>query len=64
MVAKTEGGGVTWPEFYEEMIMQFGPDDLDNPMAALANLKRTETVAEYHKSFMNWPIWWMIQRGI
>ena len=32
--------------------MQFGPDDLDDPMAALANLKRTGTVSEYHKSFI------------
>ena len=45
-------GSVTWPEFYEEMILQYGPDDLDDPLAALANLKQTGTVQEYHKSFI------------
>ena len=30
--------------------MQFGPDELDDPMVALPNLKQTRTVSEYHKS--------------
>jgi len=52
MVAKAEGGCVSWPKLYEEMVMQFGPDELDDPMAALANLKQTGTVLEHHKSFI------------
>jgi len=32
--------------------MQFGPDELDDPMADLANLKQTGTVSEYHKAFI------------
>jgi len=34
------------------MLLQFGPDELDDPMAALANLKQTGTVSEYHKAFI------------
>ena len=29
---------VTMSEFYEEMVMQFVPDELDNAMVAQANL--------------------------
>ena len=34
-------GCVSWSEFHEEMVMQFGPHELDDQMAALANLKQT-----------------------
>ena len=43
---------MTWPEFQEEMILQFGPDELEDPMAASANLKQTDSVIEYHKAFI------------
>ena len=49
---KQKGGTITWPEFYDEMILQYGPDDLDDPLSALANLKQTGSVQEYHKSFI------------
>jgi len=39
MAAETEGEFVSWPAFYEEMLLQYGPDELDDPMAALASLK-------------------------
>ena len=42
---------VSWPELYEEMVMQFGPDELDDPMTALVNLKQTRTVSEHYKIF-------------
>jgi len=32
--------------------LQFGPDELDDPLSALANLKHTRTVSDYHKSFI------------
>ena len=53
---KQKGGSVTWPEFYDEMILQYGPDDLDDPLAALANLKQTGSVQEYHKASLDWLI--------
>ena len=34
------------------MLLQYGPDELDDCMAALANLKQTDTVSEYHKGFI------------
>jgi len=43
---------VSWSEFYEEMRPQYGPDELDDPRSALANLKQVGTVQEYHKSFI------------
>ena len=49
---KQKGGYVSWPEFYEEMRLQYGPHELDDPMSALANLKQVGTVQEYHKSFI------------
>jgi len=52
MATKTEGLVCVWPEFYEEMLPQFGPNELDDPMAALANLKQTGSVSEYHKAFI------------
>jgi len=51
MGAKAEGL-CACPEFYEEMVMQFGSHELDDLMAALANLKQTLTVSEYYKSFI------------
>jgi len=34
------------------MLLQYGPDELDDPMTTLANFKQTCTVAEYHKAFI------------
>ena len=33
-------GFVTWPDFHGEMLLQYGPDELKDPMSALAKLKR------------------------
>ena len=49
---KQKGGTVNWYEFCEEMRLQFGPDELEDPLAALANLKQTGTVQEYHQAFI------------
>jgi len=49
---RQNGGHISWTEFCEEMRLQFGPDELDDPMAALANLKQTGSVQEYHKAFI------------
>jgi len=43
---------VSWPDFYDEMLLQFGLDELDDPMATLANPKQTGTVSEYHNAFI------------
>lgn len=32
--------------------MRYGPDELDDPIAALANLKQMVSVSEYHKAFI------------
>ena len=32
--------------------MQYAPDELDDSMASLTNLKQTGTVYEYHKAFI------------
>ena len=45
-------GHISWTEFRDEMRLQFGPDELDDPMAALANLKQTGSVQEYHRLFI------------
>ena len=34
------------------MMLQFGPDELDDPMAASAYLKQSGFVSEYHKVFI------------
>jgi len=38
---KQKGGYVSWPQFCEEMLLQYDPDEVDDPMTALANLKQT-----------------------
>ena len=43
---------MSWPDFYDEMLLQFGLDELDDPMATLANPKQTGTVSEYHNAFI------------
>jgi len=52
MTAEIEQGFVSWPEFYDEMLLQFGPDELDDPMAALTNLKQTGSMSGYHRVFI------------
>ena len=49
---KQKKGEVTWPEFYDEMRKRFGPDELDDPMVVLANLKQNGTIKEYYKDFI------------
>jgi len=49
---KQKGGDVTWPELCEEMRLQFRPDELDDPMTVLANLKQMGSVHDYHKAFI------------
>ena len=51
MVAKEEEGLVTWAEFQEEMVQQFGADELDDPVAALANL--TSNKSTLYQSIRN-----------
>ena len=34
------------------MLLQYGSDELDDPMTALSNLQQTGTVYEYHKAFI------------
>ena len=43
---------ISWIEFYNEILLQYGPDDLDDPMVALANLKQLGSVQECYKSFI------------
>ena len=43
---------MTWPNFYEEKLLHCGPNELDDSMAALANLKQTRSVSKYHKAFI------------
>jgi len=38
LLQKQKGGFVTGPYFYEEMLLQYGPIKLDDPMTSLANL--------------------------
>ena len=34
------------------MLLQYGPNKLDDPMTSLANLKQIGSVLEYHKAFI------------
>ena len=43
---------MNWRENCEEMRLQFGPDELEDPMATLANLKQTGIEQEYHQAFI------------
>ena len=43
---------MNWREYCEEMRLQFGPDELEDPMATLANLKQTGIEQEYHQAFI------------
>ena len=49
---KQKRGLITWQEFYKEIISQYGSDEHDAPLSALANLKQTGTVIEYHQAFI------------
>ena len=49
---KQKKGKVSWIEFYNEILQQYGPNDLDDPMAALANPEQTGTIQKFYKSFI------------
>jgi len=43
---------MTWSEFCEEMRLQYDLSELDDPMAALANLKQTGSAQDFHGTFI------------
>ena len=49
---KPKNREIFWTEFYNEILLQYEPDDLDDPMVDLANLKQSGSVQEYYKLFI------------
>jgi len=52
MARETKKGGISWVEFHNEILPQYGPDELEDPRIALANLDQTGTIQAYYKSFI------------
>ncbi|KAL5757050.1 hypothetical protein ACOSQ2_021796 [Xanthoceras sorbifolium] len=44
-------GPLTWDEFTQAVLQQFGPTDFEDPSEALTRLKQTTTVTAYQETF-------------